>query len=317
MKVVITDCNFASFAEEQQMCDRNGHQLIILQCKTPEEVIANTADADALFVQYVPITDAVLANLKQCQVIVRYGIGLDNIDLAAAKKHNVPVCNVPDYGIDEVADHASALTLTLLRQLTFFDNSIRQGKWPSVAPTPMLSCKGMMFTVAGAGRIGRATLERMRAFGFKLGAYDPYVSEKDLNDMGVEKLSLDDLFSKADVISLHLPLSKETHHLVNRDRLKSMKNHAILINTSRGGLIDTHALAAALDAGEIGHAGIDVFESEPMEAGHPLRTCKNALLTPHIAYYSAASIVRLQRFAAEDVERALTGKPLRCQYTAV
>ena len=133
----------------------------------------------------------------------------------------------------------------------------------------------------------------------------------------VEKLSLDDLFSKADVISLHLPLSKETHHLVNRDRLKSMKNHAILINTSRGGLIDTHALAAALDAGEIGHAGIDVFESEPMEAGHPLRTCKNALLTPHIAYYSAASIVRLQRFAAEDVERALTGKPLRCQYTAV
>ncbi|HAO99100.1 MAG TPA: dihydrofolate reductase [Fibrobacteres bacterium] len=317
MKVVVTDCNFESFSEERAMCERNGYTLEIHQCKTPEEVIAIAADADALFVQYVPITDAVLAALKCCKAIVRYGIGLDNIDLAAAHKHNVPVCNVPDYGIDEVADHAAALTLALLRQLPFWDHSIRQNRWPSTAPTPMLSCKGMTFAVAGAGRIGRATLERMHVFGFKLAAYDPFVPEKDLSAIGVEKLSLDELFTKADVLSLHLPLTKETHHLVNRDRLKSMKKHAILINTSRGGLIDTYALAAALDAGDIGHAGIDVHEKEPMDASHPLKTCQTALLTPHIAYYSAASIVRLQRMAAEEVERALYGKPLRCQFKIV
>ncbi len=314
MNVVITDCNFASFAEEQGMCGRNGHRLAILQCQTPEEVIAHTADADALFVQYAPITDAVLANLKRCRVIVRYGIGLDNIDLAAAKKHGVRVCNVPDYGSDEVADHAAALTLTLLRQIAFLDGSIRRGHWPSATPTPMRSCQGMTFGIAGAGRIGRAALARMRAFGFKLAAYDPYVDEKTLKEIGVEKFSLDALFAQADVLSLHLPLNKETHHFVDGARLRSMQNHAILINTSRGGLIDTRALAAALDRGEIGHAGIDVFENEPLEPDHPLRTCRNAVLTPHIAYYSAASIVRLQRFAAEEVERALNGQPLRCEY---
>ncbi len=313
MKAVITDCNFASFSEEQAMCGRAGHQLVVHQCKTPEEVIAVTADADALFVQYVPITEAVLANLKHCKVIVRYGIGLDNIDLAAARKYGIPVCNVPDYGIDEVADHASALILSLLRQLPFFDGAIRKGSWPATAPSTMLSCRGMLFAVAGAGRIGRATLERMRAFGFRLGAFDPFVSAQDMQALGVEKMSLDNLFAEADVISLHLPLTSETRHLVSRERLRSMKRHAILINTSRGGLIDTAALAEALDENVIGHAGIDVFENEPMEAGHPLRNCKNALLTPHIAYYSAASIVRLQRFAADEVERALAGKPLRCR----
>lgn len=313
MKVVITDCTFESFAEERRICERGGHELVILQCKTPAEVLAQTGEADALFVQYVSITEAVLANLKRCKVIVRYGIGINNIDLAAAKKHRIPVCNVPDYGIDEVADHTTALTLALLRQIPFLDHAIRHGQWPAATPTPMLSCRGLCFAVAGAGKIGRATLERMRVFGCKLAAYDPYVSEAELKALGVEKVSLDELFSKADVLSLHLPLTDETHHLVNRDRLSAMKPSAILINTARGGLVDTHALAEALANGKISQAGVDVFENEPLEMNHPLRTCPNAILTPHIAYYSVASIVRLQRFAAEEVERALQGKPLRCE----
>jgi D-3-phosphoglycerate dehydrogenase len=317
MKVAISDCNFASFGEERAMCDREGHKLEIFQCKTPEEVITKAADADALFVQYVPITESVLASLTRCKVIVRYGIGLDNIDLSAAKKHGIPVCNVPDYGIDEVADHAAALTLSLLRQILFLDGAVRAGHWPSATPTPMLSCKGMTFGVAGAGRIGRAVLERMRVFGFNLVAYDPYVSGEDLAALGAVKLSLDDLFVRADVLSLHLPLNADTRHLVDRGRLHAMKKHAILINTSRGGLIDTRALAEALDAGRIGHAGIDVFENEPLEPDHPLRARKNAILTPHIAYYSAASIVRLQQLAAEEVARALAGKPLRCECAGV
>jgi D-3-phosphoglycerate dehydrogenase / 2-oxoglutarate reductase len=317
VKVVVTDCNFESFAEERAMCERNGWSLGIFQCKTPAEVIARARDADALFVQYVPITDEVLAGLARCKVIVRYGIGLDNIDLTAAKARGIPVCNVPDYGIDEVADHAAALALSLLRNLPFFDAAIRRGEWPSAAPTPVLSCKDLLFAVAGAGRIGRAALERMRAFGFRLGAYDPYLSAGALEALGAEKLSLEDLFARADILSLHLPLNAETRHLVDRGRLRAMKRSAILVNTSRGGLVDTRALAEALDAGVIGHAGIDVFEKEPLEADHPLRKCRNALLTPHIAYYSAASIVRLQRFAAEDVERGLKGQPLRCECAGV
>lgn len=313
MKVVVTDCNFESFAEEQTICNRNGFDLVIHQCKTADEVIANCADADALFVQYAPITETVFAALTQCKMIVRYGIGVDTIDLEAAKKHGVAICNVPDYGIDEVADHAAALALTQARQIPYFDSAIRAGEWPASTPTTMHSLSDMTFAVLGAGRIGRATLDRMRAFGFKLAAYDPFVSAEDLAAIGVKKMELDEVFTEADVLSLHLPLIKETEHLVNAERLKAMKSTAIVVNTSRGGLIDTHALAEALQAGEIAFAGIDVFESEPMEADHPLKGCPNAALTPHMAYYSAASIVRLQRYAAEEVERCLKGETLRCQ----
>jgi D-3-phosphoglycerate dehydrogenase len=316
MKVVVTDCNFAGFDEERAMCAREGHTLEIHQCKTPEEVVACASDADALLVQYVPITDAVLGALARCKVVVRYGIGLDNVDVPAANRRGISVCNVPDYGVDEVADHALALTLSLIRQLPFLDGEVRAGRWPVSTPTPMLSCKDMVFAVAGAGRIGRATLERARAFGFRLAAYDPHVSATDLAALGAEKLSLEALFASADVLSLHLPLTEETRHLVDGNRLRAMKRHAILVNTSRGGLVDTRALAEALHAGVIGHAGIDVFEGEPLEPNHPLRACRTALLTPHIAYYSAASIVRLQGLASEEVARALSGKPLRCAVRA-
>ena len=313
MKVMVTDCNFESFAQEQTMCQRNGFDFSIFQCKTEEDVIQNCQEAEALFVQYAPITRNVFASLNRCKIIVRYGIGVDSIDLEAAKEFGVAICNVPDYGIDEVADHAAALALALARQIPFFDQSIRAGDWPAATPTPLLSLSDMTFTALGAGRIGRATLDRMRPFGFKLAAYDPFVSAEDLKNLGVTKLELDDVFAQSDIISLHLPLIKETQHLINTEKLKKMKSNAIVINTSRGGLIDTHALASALNEGEIAFAGIDVFEAEPMETDHPLRRCKNAALTPHMAYYSAASIVRLQRYAAEEIERALKDEPLRCQ----
>ncbi len=313
MKAVVTDCNFESFAEEQAVCDRNGFELVIHQCKTAEDVIANCADADALFVQYAPITEEVMAALTHCKMIVRYGIGVDTIDLEAAKKHGIAICNVPDYGIDEVADHAAALALTQARQIAYFDSAIRNGEWPAGTEKPLLSLSDMTFTILGAGRIGRATLDRMRPFGFKLAAYDPFVSKEDLAEIGVEKLELDEAFEQSDIISLHMPLIEQTHHLVNAERLKQMKDSAILINTSRGGLIDTKALAEGLNNDDIAFAGIDVFEAEPMEDDHPLRTAKNAALTPHMAYYSEASVVRLQRYAAEEVERALKGQALRCQ----
>ncbi|MCM2681241.1 C-terminal binding protein [Echinimonas agarilytica] len=313
MKVVITDCNFESFDQEKTVCKQHGFELQLHQCSTPAEVISVAQSADALLVQYAPITREVLQRLCHCKVVVRYGIGVDSIDIEAAKELGIAVCNVPDYGIDEVADHAAALALSLGRQLPYFDHKIRQQQWPAGTPTPLMSFSDMTFAIVGAGRIGQALVQRMRPFGFKFVAYDPFVSANDLAHIGIKKLELDELFATADVVSLHLPLIEATHHVINAQRLKQMKSNAALINTSRGGLVDTQALAMALEKGEIAFAGIDVFESEPMEQSHPLRRCTNAILTPHIAYYSVASVVRLQRYAIEDVARCLLGEDLRCR----
>jgi D-3-phosphoglycerate dehydrogenase len=312
MRIVVVDCNFESFREEQSVCERNGWTYEKHQCTTEGEIIDRCKGADALLVQYAPMTATVLAEMSGCRVLVRYGIGVDNVDLVAAREHSIAVCNVPDYGSDTVADHTAAMALCLNRQLPYLDNAIRGGEWPAGTPQPMLSPENMTFTVLGAGRIGLATLERVRPFGFRLAACDPYANPADLKALGIDSLSMEEAVEQSDVLSLHMPLTKDSYHLIDAQRMQAMKNSAILINTSRGGLVDTCALAAALEEGQIGFAGIDVFESEPMEADHPLRRCRNALLTPHLAYYSAASVVRLQRYASEEVERALKGDPLRC-----
>ena len=312
-RVVVTDCNFTSFSHEEAACREHGAQFERLNCRTPEEVIDGAKDAAALLVQYAPITGDVLERLSKCEIIVRYGIGVDTIDLNAAEAAGIAICNVPDYGFEEVADHAAALALSLCRQLSYFDRSIREGAWPASTPTPLHSCRDMTFGVVGAGRIGQALVERMKIFGFNCIAYDPFIAPTELAKIGVESCGLDSVIERSDVLSLHLPLTAETRHIIDAGRLAQMKSSAILINTSRGGLIDTHALADALRTGAIAHAGIDVFETEPLAADHPLRSCDNALLSPHMAYYSTASIDRLQRLASEEIGRALAGDPLRCR----
>ena len=175
----------------------------------------------------------------------------------------------------------------------------------------MPAFKDMTFATAGFGRIARAVLERARGFGFHLAAYDPYVTAEAFEAAGVTSLSLDELFVQADILSLHLPLLDSTRHIANGARLATMKRHAVIVNTARGPLIDTGALARALQDGRIGGAGLDVFEDEPLAGDHPLLACRNALLTSHIAWYSEASAPRLQRMAAEEIVRGLRGEPLR------
>jgi D-3-phosphoglycerate dehydrogenase len=168
----------------------------------------------------------------------------------------------------------------------------------------------MTFATIGFGRIARAVLDRARGFRFKLAAFDPYLDDADFAKENVTRLTLDDVFTLADIISLHSPLTPDTRHLINAERLRQMKSTALLVNTARGGLIDTDALAQALKAGEIAGAGLDVFETEPLPDDHPLRDGPNALLTSHIAWYSDQSVPTLQRKAAEEVVRALRGQPL-------
>ncbi|GAB3246478.1 C-terminal binding protein [Larkinella harenae] len=310
-KIVITDHGFSSITPERTVLEQAGYEIIDAQCKTEEELVQATKDAFALLVQWAPITKTVIQNLENCQVIVRYGIGVDNIDLAQAREKQIPVCNVPDYCIDEVADHTLALALTLNRQVMATDKQIRDGIWKIIPPGHVPACKEAQFSTLGFGRIARAVLKRARAFNFKLAAFDPFVSEAEMQAEGVRKISLEEAITDSDLLSLHLPLDKNTYHLMNRTNLVQMRPQAVLINTSRGGLINTVDLADALINKQIGGAGIDVFEQEPLPADHPLREAPNAILTSHTAWYSTSSIPILQKLAAEEVLRTIQGKPLK------
>ncbi len=306
-RVVITDCDFPKFDREREILAAAGADLVIAQCRTPDDVIAAAAAADALLVQYAPITAGVIQRLARCRTIVRYGIGVDNIDLVAARGRGIAVANVPDYGVEEVADHTLALALAVSRQLVGMDAGVRGGSWTPALDRPLPALRGLTFVTAGGGRIARAVLERARPFGFRLAVF----GRSDPELPGIRRLTLDELFRQADILSLHLPLTPETRHLVNATRLAQMKPTAILLNTARGGLIDTVALAEALQAGTIAGAGLDVFEDEPLPADHPLRHCARVLMTPHAAWFSEASLPRLQGLAAEEIVRGLRGEPLR------
>lgn len=312
-KVLYTDHGFASIATEKQIIEAADAELIVAPCKTPAEVIALAADAEALLVQWAPITADVIRALHRCKVIVRLGIGVDNVEIAAATAHGIPVCNVPDYCIDEVADHTVALALTLARQIPFVDRRVRDNVWKITPPAPMPAFKDMTFATMGFGRIAQAVHQRMQSFGCTSIAHDPFVSRELLQSARVAAKTLDEIFATADILSLHCPLTSDTHHLVNPARLRQMKPTAILINTARGPLVETVALAEALHAGQIAGAGLDVFEQEPLPDDHPLRFCKNAMLTSHIAWYSERSVPALQRKAAEEIVRGLRGEPLKNQ----
>lgn len=312
-RVLLTDHSYSSLQLLESNLVPAGAELIAAQCKTPEDVIAAGRDMDVLLVTWAPITAAVIAALTRCKLIIRLGIGYDNVDLVAAKARGIPVCNVPDYGVREVAEHAVALALALVRQLPEIDRRLRGGTWKITPDRPMLALHASTFATAGFGRIARAAHEVMRSFGCQRIAYDPYVTAEAMTAAGVEKVELDQLFARADILSLHLPITPETKHLVSAARLAQMKKTAYVVNTARGPLIDMVALAAALRAGTIAGAGLDVYEQEPVEKNHPLFACPTAILTSHVAWYSESSIPKLQQLAAEETVRGLKNQPLKNQ----
>lgn len=309
-KVVITDYGFPDLKQEKKLLEGIGYEVVAGQCKTAEEVLDLSRDAEAVMVQWAPVTREVIEGLENCRIIIRYGIGVDNVDLTAAKEKGIPVCNVPDYCIQEVADHAVALALSLGRQLLITDRRVRDGVWKITPPKPMPAFREMKFATVGYGRIAREVLKRAAVFGFQKATCDPFVKAEAIQKDNTIPMSLDQLFEQADIISLHSPLNKETHHLINESSLGKMKSNALLINTSRGGLVDADALADAISKGKIAGAGIDVFEQEPLPAEHPLRKCENVILTSHTAWYSESSIPELQLKATEEAIRGLTGQPL-------
>jgi len=304
-KFVITDFQFPNIDTEKTIIEDAGGQLVALQCKTEQDVIERAADADVLLVQWAPITRSVIERLPNCKVIVRYGIGLDNIDLEASRRRGIIVRNIPDYCIDEVADHTVSLALSLARQIAAIDGQVRQGKWSIVPPRPMLAARQSTFVTIGYGRIARAVLERARAFKFQLATCDPYLGADVELPPDVAHVEFADALAMADILAMNVPLTDETRHMLDATAFVQMKPTSLLINTARGALVDTIALAAALESGVIAGAGLDVFETEPLPADHPLRRCSNALLTSHVSWYSQLSGPNLQRLAAQQAVRSL------------
>lgn len=312
MKITVTDATFPSLTHERAVAEEFGAAFVEAKCVSTDDVIAAAEGTDVLIVQFAQVTADAIARLAPGSLIVRYGIGLDNIDLAAAQARGVKVAYVPDYATGEVADHTAALILTMLRCVVPLDQSVRDGKWDAVGVAGSLRAfPETVVGFVGFGRIGQEVLTRLKPFGFQAVVADPFADPEMLARLGVEAVDLDTLFDRADVITLHCPLTPETRHVVNAARLARKSDRAALVNTARGGLIDPDALTDALESGQLRAAAMDVFESEPLPRDSSLRNCPNLILTPHAAWYSTSAIERLQSLAADEVRRHLTGQPMR------
>lgn len=307
MKVYVTDFEYASLEAEERELARIGIELIPKQCHTASELIRECADADGLLNQYAQIDRQVIASLPNLKVIARYGVGVNTVDLDAATEHGVCVVNVPDYCMDEVSNQAFALMMACQRKIVQLNQQVQSGGWDYKISKPIYRLAGQTLGLLGFGRIPRCLAEKARAFGLKLAVYDPYVKQEDVEKFGGVLLSLEDVLKIADIISLHVPLTKDTEKLLSYREFALMKPQAIVINTSRGPLIDEQALYEALRDKKIAAAGLDVTVNEPIESGNPLLGMPNVIITPHVAWYSEEAELELKTKAAHSIAEILSG----------
>lgn len=303
-RVIISDCNHGSIAPEQETL-RGFAEIEQHQRNDEEGLLSFCLDADGIITQYGQFTRRVLKALRRCKVICRYGVGVDTVDLDAATEYGIIVAFVPDYCTDEVSNHAAALILALHRHLVPLNREVTAGHWQFRVAAPTARLLGQTLGIVGLGRIGTLLAEKLRGFGLNIVATDPY--RQDWPDW-VGRVSLDELLARSDIVSLHCPLTTETHHLINLAALRKMKPSAYLVNTARGGVVDPEAIVQALREKWIAGAALDVQEVEPMPGGHPLAGLDNVILTPHAGWYSEGSIVELKRKVAASIRRALEGQ---------
>ena len=304
-KVTITDCDHGSIEEEKKEFSRIGAELILAQAKEEEDLVRVCIDADGLLNQYSLLTRKVLEKLPKCKVIARYGVGIDSVDLKAATNLGIIVANVPDYCVDEVADQALSMILALIRKTAFFDQKVKSNEWDFRQGRPIHRIKGKTLGLIGSGRIGLEVAKRISAFGVRVMAFDPYLQKA---PQGIELMDFDTVLKESDFISIHCPLNESTHHLLGEKEFQKMRKKPLIINTSRGPIIDEQALIQALDKGQVSGAGLDVLEKEPPDPQNPLLKMENVIIAPHISFYSEESISELKRRTAENVSSALLGK---------
>ena len=310
-KVVVTDYAFPDLNTEQQILSAGGCEVIGRQCKTETELINLCRDADAVVTQFARINASVINAMTRSRVIVRYGVGVDNVDLDAARVRNIPVCNIPDYCIDEVADQTLAFILATTRQVVQHTLHLRAGKWGLAVPLAGLNAlRELTVGVVGFGRIGREVVCRLLPFKCRVLVFDPVVSAAEIAASGAMPQALEAVLAASDILTLHCPSNLKTRKLMNRDTFAKLKRGAIFINVGRGDLADVPALMAALQNGHVATAALDVFEPEPIPADHPVLKMANVILAPHIASASPTSVKKLRETAAQLALRAIRGEPL-------
>ena len=307
MKVAITDYEYANIDIERKIFANAGIELYDYQCKNEEELIEATHDKDGIIVQYCKITPNVIKKLEHCKIIIKYGIGIDNIDTPAATARNIFVCNVPDYGVEEVSNHTMVFLLALARKLPALCSAVQEGIFGYAKVVPIKRLSLCTLGLIGFGRIPQMVCKKAQAFGIRVLTYDPYVKPEVITNNNVESVEMDTLLRESDYISCHCPLTDQTFHSINAVAISKMKTGACVINTARGGIICEEAMVAALKTGKLAGAALDVFEKEPLPADSELRDLPNVITTGHCAWYTEEAITTLQRKAAEEVVRVLQG----------
>lgn len=304
--VVITECDHDGFDPEHAAADEHGVSLRLEQ-STPETLVANIQDADGILVQYAHITAEVMDAAPRLRAIGRYGVGVDSVDVPAATERGIAVTNVPDYGTEAVSDHAIGLAVSLARGIPLLDRSLRAGTYDVSLAKPLFGIRDRVFGVLGLGRIGTATARKAAGLGYRVIGFDSRVEPGGLKD-GIETVSFEELLERSQVLSVHVPLTDRTRGLIGAAQLEAMPSDAVIINTARGGIIDTDALVDAVRSGGILGAGIDCHEQEPLPADHPITTLDNVVLTPHAAWYTEQSYVELKRRTLEGVADVVSGR---------
>jgi len=305
--VVAIDDGYASYDQEENLLAAVGARFVLRPVRgSAAAAVDAVRDASIVLVRESPLPRAAIEAMADGKAVIRYGIGVDNIDQQAARERRIMVANVPDYGTDEVSTQGVALLLAVVRRLRLHEREVREGRWSTGVLQPMYRLRGRTLGLVGYGRIARMTHDKLAGFGFgRVLAHDPLATLPP----GVTAAAIDDICREADVISLHAPLTDETRHQIDARRIALMRPTAIVVNTARGGLIDLEALYRALAGRRILGAGLDVFEHEPPDPAHPIFRLDNVAVSNHIGWYSEESMRDLQRMAAEEAVRVLRGRP--------
>ena len=310
-RLIVTDYTFPTLDVEQRRLTPLGIAVEGVKSGDRSELLAKLPMADFVLTQFAKLDAEVIDCMEKARVIVRYGIGVDNVDLEAARRRGIPVCNVPDYCIDEVADHTVALILSATRRVVENANYVSSGKWGLPVPVNYMRClKSMTVGVIGFGRIGREVAARLLNFKCRVLVSDPQANADAVEEAGCEFTSLENLLVNSDVVTLHCPSIPATRHLINFDAIDAMKPGAILVNVARGSIVDTPAMFEGLKSGKLSFAALDVFDSEPPSPEHPVLTMKNVVLHSHIASASDEAVLKLRSDAAAIVALASGGQPL-------
>lgn len=306
--IAVADSPFPNLNPAAAVLSELNAELVMADAPTQEGILAVASQADGLMVTYGKITAEVIAGLEKCKVIGRMGLGVDNIDIDAATKAGIAVVYVPDYCVDEVSDHAMALLLGLARKVSLSNQLVQAGRWEMAAVAPLSRLRGRTLGLAGFGQIPRVLTPKAQAFGLKVIAYDPYVDKSVAAALDVELVGFETLLKTSDYVSIHVPMMPATEKLFNAEAFRQMKSDALLVNTARGPLVDTDALAAALDAGQLAGAALDVMPVEPPPKDSALMGRDNVIFSPHTAFYSVEALAELQAKAAQGVVDVLKGE---------